>query len=73
MSFCPATDPQPCVSRFGEGAYNELVYQPLSRFWLFQSIETGIFVALAAILLASLSSNCADASRDLCRPCDEVL
>jgi hypothetical protein len=52
MSFCPATAPEPCVSRFGEGAYNELVYQPVSRFWLFQSIETGIFVALAAILIA---------------------
>jgi len=28
-----------------------LTYQPASRFWAFQSIETGIFVVLAAILL----------------------
>jgi hypothetical protein len=27
-------------------------YQPASRFWAFQGIETGIFVALAAVLLA---------------------
>ena len=29
-----------------------LTYQPASRFWAFQGIETGIFVVLAAILLA---------------------
>ena len=28
-----------------------VTYQPASRFWTFQGIETGIFVALAAILL----------------------
>lgn len=28
-----------------------LTYQPASRFWAFQGIETGIFIALAAILL----------------------
>jgi hypothetical protein len=27
------------------------LYQPESRFWLFQSIEAGIFVALALVLL----------------------
>jgi hypothetical protein len=35
----------------GPGAYNWQLYQPGSRFWLFQGIETGIFVALAALLL----------------------
>jgi hypothetical protein len=35
----------------GPGAYNWQLYQPASRFWLFQSIETGIFVALAALLV----------------------
>ncbi|MGC4767446.1 ABC transporter permease [Micromonospora sp. DT44] len=35
----------------GPGAYNWEMYQPADRFWLFQSIETGIFVALAALLL----------------------
>ncbi|MEU4714197.1 transporter [Micromonospora purpureochromogenes] len=33
------------------GAYNWQLYQPADRFWLFQGIETGIFVALAALLL----------------------
>jgi hypothetical protein len=33
------------------GAYNWELYQPAGRFWLFQGIETGIFVALAAVLL----------------------
>jgi hypothetical protein len=35
----------------GPGAYNWQLYQPSSRFWLFQSIEAGIFVALAAVLI----------------------
>ena len=29
-----------------------VTYQPASRFWAFQGIETGVFVVLAAILLA---------------------
>jgi hypothetical protein len=29
-----------------------VTYQPASRFWAFQGIETGIFVVLAAVLLA---------------------
>ncbi len=28
-----------------------ITYQPASRYWAFQGIETGLFVALAAILL----------------------
>lgn len=47
---CPASD-LACTERFGAGAYNWVEYQPGSRFWLFQGIETGIFVALAALLL----------------------
>jgi hypothetical protein len=36
----------------GPGPFaNSVRYQPVSRFWEFQGIETGIFVALAAILL----------------------
>lgn len=44
---------QPCGSGLGlgPGAYNWQLYQPGSRYWLFQSIETGIFVALAVLLL----------------------
>ncbi|MDS0135718.1 MULTISPECIES: transporter [unclassified Amycolatopsis] len=35
----------------GPGAANWLQYQPGDRFWLFQGIETGIFVLLAAALV----------------------
>lgn len=39
-----------CMQRAG---YREFYsYQPMSRFWAFQGIETGIFVALAAALIA---------------------
>jgi hypothetical protein len=34
-----------------DGNYNWERYQPGSRFWLFQGIETGIFVALAGLLI----------------------
>jgi len=42
-----------CGSEYGlqAGAYNWELYQPADRFWLFQGIETGIFVALAVVLL----------------------
>jgi hypothetical protein len=33
------------------GAYNRWVYQPGDRFWLFQWVEVGLFVALSAALL----------------------
>ena len=39
---CPEYDP---------AAYNVHIYQPADRFWLFQYIETGIYVLLAALLL----------------------
>ncbi|KIF79495.1 transporter [Streptomyces sp. 150FB] len=35
----------------GPGSYNWQLYQPGDRFWAFQSVETGIFVALAALLI----------------------
>ena len=35
----------------GPGAYSWQLYQPGSRYWIFQGIETGIFVVLAAVLL----------------------
>lgn len=39
-----------CLQRAG---FRQILdYQPLSRFWPFQFIETGIFAALAAVLLA---------------------
>jgi hypothetical protein len=55
--MCPpgGTGPtgQACGAELGlkPGAYNWQLYQPADRFWLFQGIETGIFVALALLLL----------------------
>ncbi|MFI7575305.1 transporter [Micromonospora sp. NPDC049497] len=54
---CPpgvtAPDGRPCGAELGvePGAYNWQLYQPADRFWLFQGIETGLFVALAVLLL----------------------
>jgi hypothetical protein len=39
-----------CMAAHGYRGY--LTYQPASRFWAFQGIETGIFLVIAAILLA---------------------
>jgi ABC-type transport system involved in multi-copper enzyme maturation permease subunit len=39
-----------CLSAHGYRA--SISYQPASRYWAFQGIETGIFVALAAVLIA---------------------
>jgi uncharacterized membrane-anchored protein len=47
----PNNPPAACVQALSHyHAY--LTYQPGDRFWAFQGIETGIFVALAAILIA---------------------
>jgi hypothetical protein len=43
--------PEVCHPEWGPDAYNLLVYQPAERFWLFQYLETGLYVALAAVLL----------------------
>ncbi|MER7459981.1 transporter [Micromonospora sp. NPDC126480] len=54
---CPegvtAPDGRECGADLGVGpdAYNWQLYQPADRYWLFQAIETGIFVALAALLI----------------------
>jgi hypothetical protein len=39
----------PCLA--AHGYQGSMSYQPASRFWAFQGIETGIFVVLAAVLL----------------------
>jgi hypothetical protein len=39
------------VDGVGPGAYNWLQFQPGDRFWTFQGIESGIFVALTAALV----------------------
>lgn len=45
-------DPQsvvPCLAAHGYRGY--VTYQPAGRFWVFQGIESGIFVVLAAVLI----------------------
>ncbi|WBB70002.1 transporter [Micromonospora sp. WMMD812] len=55
--MCPPADQMPegrtCGTELGigPGAYNWRLYQPADRFWLFQYIETGIFVAVALLLI----------------------
>ena len=39
-----------CLPRRGAG-YNHAVYQPASRFWLFQGIETALFGGAAVVLI----------------------
>src|SRR5258705_179939 len=38
--------PEICHPDCGARAYNLLVYQPADRFWLFQYLETGLYLAL---------------------------
>jgi hypothetical protein len=40
-----------CLARHGAG-YNHAVWQPASRFWEFQGIETALFAGTALVLLA---------------------
>jgi hypothetical protein len=40
-----------CLARHGAG-YNHIVYQPASRFWLLQGIETALFAGTALALIA---------------------
>ena len=47
----PPTTVNQCVTEFGQGAYNLQLFHPADRYWLFQGIETALFVALAALLL----------------------
>ena len=47
----PPTTVNQCVAEFGQGAYNLQLFHPADRYWLFQGIETALFVALAALLL----------------------
>ena len=43
---------EPARKRSGTGT-SPVLYQPASRFWAFQSIEAGIFVALTLIVLGA--------------------
>ena len=39
------------MAKYGAGSYNQELFQPADRFWLFQGIETALFVLLAVALL----------------------
>jgi hypothetical protein len=41
-----------CLDRLGIAQHTFATYHPADRFWTFQVIEAGIFVALALVLLA---------------------
>ena len=48
----PSSEREPaCFKRLKQAGYRQLVtYQPASRFWTLQAIETAILLALAAAL-----------------------
>jgi hypothetical protein len=48
---CPPAQATECLGQFSPDLHNHQVFQPADRFWTFQWIETGIFVALAALLV----------------------
>ena len=48
---CLGSNPQPCTAALARLHLRELIsYEPASRFWTFQWVETGIFLALALAL-----------------------
>jgi hypothetical protein len=48
---CAGPDYQACLASVGRFRLRELIsYEPVSRFWTFQWVETGVFVALALTL-----------------------
>jgi len=51
QALCDQTSAAQCVAKYGAGAYNQELFQPADRFWLFQGIETALFVALTVVLL----------------------
>ena len=55
QALCDQTAAAQCIAKYGAGAYNQDLFQPADRFWLFQGIETALFVLLAvALLLATI-------------------
>jgi hypothetical protein len=51
QALCDQTTAAQCLAEYGAAAYNQELFQPADRFWLFQGIETALFVALAVVLL----------------------
>jgi hypothetical protein len=53
QTICPGADVSACIAEFGRGAHNLEIYQPASRYWVFQGIETAVFAGLAVLLLVA--------------------
>ena len=51
QALCDQTAAARCIAKYGVGAYNQDLFQPADRFWLFQGIETALFVAPAVVLV----------------------
>jgi hypothetical protein len=51
QNVCPPPATNSCLAGLPPDAYNLQLFHPADRFWLFQVIETALFVALAALLL----------------------
>jgi hypothetical protein len=51
QALCDESDAARCVAEYGPGAYNQDLFQPADRFWLFQGVETALFVVLALVLV----------------------
>ncbi len=54
------TDPVGVCAGYDIGTFNLQTFHPASELWTFQLIETGIFVAAAALLLLLALRHCAD-------------
>jgi hypothetical protein len=50
-AICPPAQATECLGSLSPDLHNHVVFQPADRFWPFQWIETGVFVALAALLV----------------------
>jgi hypothetical protein len=52
QAVCDESVAAQCVAKYGAGAYNQDLFHPADRYWLFQGIETALFVVLAVVMLA---------------------
>jgi hypothetical protein len=53
QTLCPPPEAADCIAEVGRGAVNLEIYQSASRYWLFQGIETALFVAVSVVLLVA--------------------
>jgi hypothetical protein len=53
QTLCPPPPAAACIAEVGPGAVNLEIYQSASRYWLFQGIETALFVGVSVLLLVA--------------------